>query len=55
MHCGPGIDTVIESAYAGNRKLVKIAGDCEKPQARLGVRERFSSAEAAAKPLARIA
>ena len=30
--CGPGIDTVIESEYAGNRKLVKIAGDCEKPQ-----------------------
>jgi Ca2+-binding RTX toxin-like protein len=29
VSCGPGIDTVIESAYAGNRKLVKIAGDCE--------------------------
>jgi Ca2+-binding RTX toxin-like protein len=30
IHCGPGVDTVVESAYAGNRKRVKIAGDCEK-------------------------
>ena len=29
IHCGPGVDTVVESAYKGNRKLVKIAGDCE--------------------------
>ena len=30
MKCGAGYDTVIESEWAGNRKLVKIAGDCEK-------------------------
>ena len=30
MKCGPGIDTVIESEWPGNRKLVKISSDCEK-------------------------
>ena len=30
MKCGPGYDTVIESEWPGNRKLVKISGDCEK-------------------------
>jgi hypothetical protein len=30
VHCGPGVDTVIESRWPGNRKLVKISGDCEK-------------------------
>ena len=30
VSCGPGVDTYIESRFAGNRKLVKIAGDCEK-------------------------
>jgi Ca2+-binding RTX toxin-like protein len=29
IHCGPGIDTVVESQYKGNRRRVKIAGDCE--------------------------
>ena len=29
IHCGPGVDTVIESAYAGNRKRVKLDADCE--------------------------
>ena len=30
VKCGPGVDTVIESEWPGNRKLVKIASDCEK-------------------------
>ena len=30
VHCGAGVDTVIESQFAGNRKRVKIASDCEK-------------------------
>ena len=30
ISCGPGVDTVIESAFAGNRKRVKIGADCEK-------------------------
>ena len=30
IKCGPGYDTVIESEWPGNRKLVKISGDCEK-------------------------
>ena len=30
VHCGPGVDTVIESTFKGNRKLVTIGSDCEK-------------------------
>ena len=30
IKCGAGHDTVIESEWPGNRKLVKISGDCEK-------------------------
>ena len=30
VRCGEGVDTVIESQYAGNRKRVKIGSDCEK-------------------------
>ncbi len=30
VSCGDGVDTVIESRWPGNRKLVKISSDCEK-------------------------
>ena len=43
VSCGPGIDTVIESEFKGNRKLVKISGDCERRKRHWRIRGRSST------------